>query len=184
MAETLVQFARPVTAPDGTRYEARACGAPMDGGGLWQGWIEFIPIDRGTPVRSPRETTQPNRTDTEYWATGLTDVYLQGALQRAIDGPAVAPVVPPPQPSLFSTPASNGTPGTGSVLDPFLAFEKGESLLRRQLGALSTWRLVNIAFDYHLTELDRDTLSRMPAAELIELIVSAVRRDIERRHTA
>ena len=186
MAETLLQFPRSIGAPSGQRYEARACGAPMDGGGLWQGWIEFIPVDGGQPLRSPRETTQPNRTDTEYWATGLTDVYLEGALRRAIEGPPVIPVVPPPPPPVFSTPAAS-TPvaaASASVLDPFSVYEKGEPLLRRQLGALSAWHLVNIVRDYALTDLDAETLNRLPAAELIELIVQAVRQEIDRRHTA
>ena len=59
MGETLLQFPRPVAAPDGRRYEARACGAPMNDSGLWQGWIEFVPLDGGELLRSSRETTQP-----------------------------------------------------------------------------------------------------------------------------
>src|SRR6266566_5970410 len=51
------------------------------------GWIEFIPIGRWTPVRTPRETTQPNRRNAVYWATGLTPVYLEGALDRALHPP-------------------------------------------------------------------------------------------------
>ena len=186
MAETLLQFPRPITAPDGRRYEARVCGAPMNGGGLWQGWIEFISLDGGEPLRSARETTQPNRTDTEYWATGLTDVYLEGSLRRALEGPPVAPVVPPSQPSVFSSPASSAPIGaaSASVLDPFSLYEKGEALLRKQLGALSAWHLVNIAIDYQLTNLDRETLNRMPAVELVELIVQGVRKEIDRRHPA
>jgi hypothetical protein len=58
--------------------------------GLWEGWIEFIPTDGGAPLRSRRETTQPNRDDAVYWATGLTPVYLEGALERALR-PAVRP---------------------------------------------------------------------------------------------
>ena len=77
MAETLLQFKEPVRSPDGVLYEARACASPVPGG-TWQGWIEFVPLDGGDPVRSPRETTQPNRVDTEYWATGLGAVYLEG----------------------------------------------------------------------------------------------------------
>ena len=89
MAETLLQYQHPVIAPDGTPYEARACGGPMGDGGMWQGWIEFVPLAGGEPVRSPRETTQPNRVDTEYWATGVSAVYLEGALSRALTKPAV-----------------------------------------------------------------------------------------------
>ena len=54
--------------------------------GLWHGWLEFEPVDgcNVPALQSPRETTQPNRTDAVYWATGLTAVYLEGALERAI----------------------------------------------------------------------------------------------------
>ena len=44
--------------------------------------IEFVPVHGGTPLRSSRETTQPNKADAEYWASGLTMVYLEGALER------------------------------------------------------------------------------------------------------
>jgi hypothetical protein len=82
MAVVLLEFAQPV-AFDGVTYRAQACGAPLDQI-LWEGWIEFTPIGGGPMLRSPRETTQPNFTDTEYWATGLTHVYLEGALDRAL----------------------------------------------------------------------------------------------------
>ena len=32
-----------------------------------------------------RETTQPNLRALEYWATGLTPAYLEGALDRALE---------------------------------------------------------------------------------------------------
>jgi len=186
VGETFLQFPRPVTAPDGTRWEARACGAAMTDG-LWHGWLEFVPVGGGEVLRSPRETTQPNRTDAEYWATGLTDVYLQGALQRTLDGPPIPLAPSPVQPSVFSGPAPSSAPvgaASTSVLDPFSVFEKGEALLRKQLGALSAWHLVNIALDYRLTTQHRDSLNRMAAVDLIELIVRGVRQEIERRHPA
>jgi hypothetical protein len=186
VAETLLQFPRAVAAPDGAFYEARACGSPMPGG-TWQGWIEFVPVDGGEPLRSPRETTQPNRTDTEYWATGLTDVYLEGALRRALETPLAVPV-PPPQPSMFASPAHSTLPAAPaaptSILDPFAVYEKSEALLRRQLAALSAWHLVNIAIDYELTDVAAETLNRWPAAELIELIVRRVQEEVGRRHPA
>ncbi len=189
MGETFVQFPNPIAGPDGRLYEARACGSPMAGdGGMWQGWIEFVPVGGGDPIRSPRETTQPNRADTEYWATGLSEVYLEGALRRALDIP-LSLAVPPPQPSVFPGPAPSTVVTTAdvaptSILDPFSVFEKGEGLLRRQLGALSAWHLVNIVLGYRLADLDVKTLNRMPAAELMELIVRGVRGEVERRHPA
>ena len=186
MAETFLQFKEHVRAPEGTLYEARACGAPMSGG-TWEGWIEFVPVDGGQRLRSPRETTQPNRTDTEYWATGLGPVYLEGALRRALEPPVTIPVSTP-QPSVFNTPApAAGTPvdnGPASILDPFSIYEKGEALLRKQLAALSAWHLVNIAVEYELTDLDIETLNRLPASELVELIVAGVKAEIDRSHPA
>jgi hypothetical protein len=82
MAEVLLRFAQPLFIEDGPGYVAHACGEPR-ADGLWEGWIEFFPIDGGPPLRSPRETTQPNRMDAEYWATGLSRVYLEGAFDRA-----------------------------------------------------------------------------------------------------
>ena len=175
--ETLLQFSSLATAPDRTRYEARACGSPMPDSG-WQGWIEFVPIDGGDPVRTGRETTQPNRTDTEYWASGLTPVYLDGALARALKEPRRGGLDrPPPQPSIFEAPApamSSGAPRS-SIVDPFLVYEHGEAHLRKQLGALAAWHLVNIARDYGLTAVDVDALNRMSSFDLIELVVSGVR---------
>jgi hypothetical protein len=84
MAEVLLQFSEPVTGSDGRLYGARAVGAEA-ADGLWHGWIEFSGRDAGELVATDRETTQPNRTDAVYWATGLTHVYLEGALIRALD---------------------------------------------------------------------------------------------------
>jgi hypothetical protein len=86
MAETLLQYQATILSAEGIPYQARACGAPMSDG-LWEGWIEFDPIGGGELLRTPRETTQPNRIDTEYWSTGLTPVYLEGALRRALETP-------------------------------------------------------------------------------------------------
>jgi hypothetical protein len=176
MAETLLVYQKPVVAPDGSSYEARACGAPM-AGTTWEGWIEFVPLAGGEPLRSGRETTQPKRSDVEYWATGLTQVYLEGALRRALDAPPTV-VVAPPQPSMFAGPAPRpaATETTAeSVLDPFAVYEKGEALLRRQLGALAAWHLVNIINAYELSNEPAAALNRRAAPELIEMIVAAVR---------
>lgn len=65
----------------GRKYSARAIGAPRDH--VWEGFVEFIPLDGGPTLRTERETTQPNREDLFYWATGLEPVYLEGAFERA-----------------------------------------------------------------------------------------------------
>ena len=175
MAEVLVAFPEAVTSPDGKNYTARACGSEMPDG-KWQGWIEFIPIGDGEPVRSSRETTQPNRRDTEYWATGLTYVYLEGSLKRALK-PLVRPIAPEIAPPLFDGPAPTTAPppATESVLDPFSVYRKGEALLRRQLSALAGWHLVNIISRYELSDQDPALLNAQEPARLVEIIIDGVR---------
>jgi hypothetical protein len=83
MPEVLVKFDEPMSDPDGAMYFAQAAGRQR-ADGLWEGWLEFIGVDeRARSICSDRETTQPNRADLEYWAQGLSRVYLQGALARA-----------------------------------------------------------------------------------------------------
>lgn len=175
MAEVLVEFSEPVDSEDGTRYIARACGGPAGTNGLWHGWIEFIPTTGGEVIRSGRETTQPNRQDTVYWATGLTGVYLEGALHRALR-PLERPAPDPDAQPVFDGPAPEpGPPATNeAVLNPFSVIRKGEANLRAQLGALAQWHLVNIVRAYGLSDLGGATLARMSAQELTELIVAEV----------
>ena len=106
MAEVLRQFSDVLRGNDETVYSAQACGAEMPDG-LWEAWIEFAPVGGGEPIRSGRETTQPNREDAIYWASGLTSIYLEGALDRALN-PIVIRENPPPRP-LFDTPAPHTT---------------------------------------------------------------------------
>jgi hypothetical protein len=176
VAEVFVEFTEAVCSEEKRDYVARACGAEMPDG-RWQGWIEFVPVGGGQPIRSSRETTQPNRQDTLYWATGLTAVYLEGALRRSRNRP-VRPIARDIAPPHFDGPAENFViqPAPAeSVLDPFSVYRKGEDLLRRQLSALAVWHLVNIIRDYHLSREKPAELSTREPAQLAELIIDAVR---------
>lgn len=100
MPEVIVKFDEPMRDPDGAMYFAQAAGRQREDG-LWEGWIEFVGLDENArSICSDRETTQPNRTDLEYWAQGLSRVYLQGALARA--GSCAEPVVREPAPRVSS----------------------------------------------------------------------------------
>jgi hypothetical protein len=63
-------------------YSVYVLGAER-GDGTWAGWIEFVPADGTHRLRTAQETSQPNRDALAYWASGLEDVYLDGALARA-----------------------------------------------------------------------------------------------------
>ena len=149
--------------------------------GKWQAWLEFVPFGGGPALRSGRETTQPNRTDTVYWATGLTAVYLEGALQRALNPVVVhhvtndAPLFNEPAPTHHTTIPPAGS-AQEAVLDPFGIYEReGEALLRKRLGALAPFHLVRIIEKYELSRESSDVLSHLPAGPLIDLIVRGVR---------
>lgn len=142
MAEVLLQFDRPVTDEDGHEYVAKVCGRVAEDG-LWDGWIEFHPRDGGSALRTPRETEQPNRADLEYWATGLTVSYLEGALERAKDSetPDLRARVVDDRPAYDSpAPSSPESSGAGAkrrirptaVLDPFEVYAQGEDVLREE----------------------------------------------------
>jgi hypothetical protein len=176
MAEVLVEFETPITSEDGRTYMARACGDQM-AESLWQGWVEFLPVRAGEPVRSARETTQPNREHTVYWATGLTPVFLEGSLHRALN-PLTRPPAREVASPIFDSPAPASRVAVSNceaVLNPFSVYLKGETLLRRQLSALSGRHLVNIITAHELSDRDPALLTSMEPADLIEIIIDGVR---------
>jgi len=65
-------------------YRPRAYGEPQPDG-TWDGWLVFFPLAGGAAIAPPgRETTQTTVAALAVWAAGLTPVYLQGALTRAL----------------------------------------------------------------------------------------------------
>ena len=174
----LIYSNSPLMLPDGRVYTAQACGRERDDG-IWEGWLEFVPDDGSVVLRSQRETTQPNLADLEYWATGITPVYLQGALVRTLTPPS-AVVEPPVIPSVYGEPAPGDAPVAAvpepePVLNPFSMYAKGEDLLRRQLTALSPRHLRAVIVGYDLADPSDVDLSALTVPELIELIVVVIR---------
>jgi hypothetical protein len=192
----LVEFDESIEGDDGRPYRARVLGAetPL---GHWEGWLEFSAADGSSPISSGRETTQPNLTDLGYWATGLTRVYLQGALRRALAHaqpagqrpiqsarPTSAPAHAPPKspqrarpsgPARAKLPPSaHGTP----VLDPFAVYAQSEGILRQELRALSADHLRTIIDAYGLdADVPMPQETADPGREVLaERIVSAVKK--------
>ena len=83
MAELLQEYTTEVIGPDDTTYNVRSYGEER-ADGTWIAWLEFEPLDPEEPILvTDQETSQPNRTAVEYWATGLEPVYFEGAFERA-----------------------------------------------------------------------------------------------------
>lgn len=75
-------YNEPVASPVGT-YRARVYGQQQEDG-MWGGWIVFFPFGGGRVISTSRETTQSTLAQLGYWASGLTHLYLHGALERAL----------------------------------------------------------------------------------------------------
>jgi hypothetical protein len=104
MAQVVSAFSEVIRTTDGTSYTVTACGRERSDG-TWEGWLEFAPDDASPVLRTRRETSQPNLTDLRYWATGLTRVYLEGALARALEVPPLARSTAVPETPAYDSPA-------------------------------------------------------------------------------
>jgi hypothetical protein len=175
----LVYSGSPLLLDEDRVYVAQACGRERDDG-TWEGWLEFVPDDGSPVLLSQRETTQPNLGALEYWATGITPVYLTGALERTLAPPPTV-AAPRATPSVYDAPAPVPVPAADDataprpVLNPFAVYAKGEDLLRRQLAALGARRLRTIITGYDLADPSDIDLDALTGPELIELIAAAVR---------
>lgn len=176
MPEVFQKYETPLIDEAGVVYVARACGRERPDG-AWEGWLEFVPGDGGPTVRTRRETTQATRGDLAHWARGLTAVYLEGALERALVPLPVAPVEPPARPA-YDRPAPFEALATetSAVLDPYSVRRHGEARLRAELEALDAWHLRNIVRAYRLADERLLALETLSAPALVELIVGATRR--------
>jgi hypothetical protein len=176
MAELLRTFERQVEDAEGRAYRPRVCAREREDG-MWEGWFEFAPEDGAPVLRSERETTQPNRTDVEYWASGLSPVYAEGALARTLAPIRPVRKAPADQPTYGGPAPTSRTPGNGStaILDPFAVYRRGGGeLLRRELSALDAWHLRNIAHHYRLLDGRRADLEQESKSALVSGILTAV----------
>jgi hypothetical protein len=183
LAEILRVFDEPIGHSSGT-FHARVVGRRADDQ-MWEAWLEFVPIDPpgGEAVITSVESRQPAEDYLEYWAQGLTVVYAEGALDRALHPIIVRPrVVETP---VSTRPASRfvETPplvrGSEPVLDPFGIGSRSLDILSQELHALNRPRLLNIIVAYKLNPIAAD-LRSMTDNQLIGFIVAAVETQLSR----
>ena len=121
---------------------------------------------------------KPERHDLVYWSTGLTPVFLEGALQRARTPVTVrtraveVPISQAPAQKTFSA-TRVMPPGPEPVLDPFEIGTRNLDVLKQELGALNRPRLLNIIEAYDLNP-GGENLTWMSDRQLVQFIVSAV----------
>src|SRR5688572_28887173 len=52
--------------------------------GSWEAWIALVPLSDEEPLLTGTETHQHRRGDIVRWVDHVTDVFLQGAFERAV----------------------------------------------------------------------------------------------------
>lgn len=184
MAEVLRSFDEPIRHSSGV-FRARVVGRAAEDG-MWEGWLEFVPLETagGSPVISGVESRQTAREHLMYWAEGLTVVYAEGALDRALHPITIrarvaeTPASEKPAARVVVAPAAPA--GPEPVLDPFDIGRRSLDILRQQLHALNRERLFNIIAAYELNPRGAD-LTALTDAQLIAFIVAAVETQLAQR---
>jgi hypothetical protein len=179
MAAVVAVLSAPLALQNGRVYTAQACGRQRDDG-RWEGWLEFVPDDTSVVLRTERETTQRNLPDLEHWASTLTPVYVQGALERALTPPP-ALVEQSEVPAVYDEPAPGRAvvpPITAAereaILDPFAEFTRSEEDFARHLAMLSPQHLREVIIENNLADSTVD-LDAFTVPELVGWIIGAVR---------
>jgi hypothetical protein len=177
MAEVLRSFEEPIRHASGA-FHVRVVGrAAADG--MWEGWLEFEPIapGGGDTVISAVESRQPEREHLTYWAQGLSPIYAEGSLDRALHPiivrTRVAEVPASARPARRVVPVPGRAHGPDPILDPFEIGARRPDILRQELHAIGRARLLNIIAAYDLNPGASD-LASMSDEQLIGFIVAAV----------
>lgn len=173
MSERIHTHSSVISGIGGVTYRAHVVGTERENGS-WEARIVFEPVDEAGPeLSTDRETTQPNRTDLEYWASGLEPAYIEGALARAVRvAEKTRTGTPPPQPRTGAE-----RPQSHAILDPYDVYSQGEETLREELGALHLLHLQNIVLAYGFADAG-DPRMATDEQGLRELILRAVKEDV------
>ena len=175
MAEVLRSFDDPLHHATGF-YHVRVVGRYAKDH-MWEGWLEFVPLQgSGRPVVvSAIESRQPERVHLEYWAQGLSLVYAEGSLDRALHPITVR--VRAAELPVSAAPAARvhtvTSPVPRPILDPFEVGARSLDILGQELGALGRGRVLQIIAAYNLASGDSD-LSQMSDEQLVRLAVASV----------
>jgi hypothetical protein len=133
VTDEVLEFENTVEDKEGRSHIALVLGEEREDR-RWIGRIRFTPTDGSPPVETDRETTQPNREDLAYWASGLTYFYLEGALARAVRR-AMTPS--PDNSSVASRPAA-GAPASRHAVPRIEITSLDPRVVRYVLGTTDT----------------------------------------------
>lgn len=83
MTELIADLPYRVIDVGGNEYYA-SVAAEQRPDGMWEAWLEYVPLEESDALLTDTETTQSTREDLVRWAETLTETYVQGAFPRAV----------------------------------------------------------------------------------------------------
>ena len=165
MPEVITELETAIVSSRGDEYYVQVVAEQLSTG-LWEAWLEFVPVDDALEVLLTKtETTQPTRDEVVHWAEILSETYLKGAFGRAVtvkDGRRPVRDYP------TTTVTEDVVP-----FDPFDVWSLGTSALRVRLRALTRPELIAMIQNYDLNP-GAKSLTRLSDAQLVTFIVTAV----------
>ena len=163
MSEILADLDTTIVSPEGDEYYLQVGGQLARG--VWEAWLEFVPVDDGLEVlQTKTETTQPTREDVVRWSETLTQVYLQGAFARAVDISDGGSVVRNYETVIVDV---------AVPFDPFEVLPLGNAALRARLRLLTRPELAMMIQKYDLNPAGK-SLTRLSDAQIVTFTVTAL----------
>jgi hypothetical protein len=163
MAELIADLETTVVSPQTGEYYAQVVAEQLPSG-LWEAWLEFVPLaDDEAVLLTDTETTQSSREDLVSWAAAVTPVYLEGAFARAA------------RVSGRRSLARSYDATIGQIpFDPFEMLQVvGKEGMRVRLRALTRAELLAVIGEYGLNPAAK-SLVRLSDSQLVTFIVTAV----------
>ena len=137
-------------------------------------WLEFVPTDESDPLLTPTETTQSSRDDVVRWADALTDIYVDGAFERATPATVDAsPRVIARRIVVDRAEEAALTAAQSELPDPFDLYASGLTTMRARLAVLPRSMLLDIIETFGLNPAGK-SLAWLSNAQLVTFIVTAV----------
>lgn len=173
MIELVTDLPYRIVDAAGSEYYA-SVAAEQRPDGVWEAWLEYVPTDETDPLVTPTETTQSRRTDVVRWANALTDTYVEGAFERAVEATLeTSPRVVARR--AIADPAVDAVAATvhSELPDPFDLYASGVTTMRIRLATLPRSMLLDTIDTFGLNPAGK-SLAWLSDAQLVTFIVTAV----------
>ena len=172
MIEHVTDLPYRIVDASGSEYYS-SVAAEQRADGVWEAWLEYVPTDESEPFVTPTETTQSSRDDVIRWADALTDTYIEGAFDRAVQATVETSRVVARRTVADAAVDAAVTSIETELPDPFGLYVEGVTNMRARLRVLPRVMLLDIIETFGLNPAGK-SLAWLSNAQLVTFIVTAV----------